>query len=140
MIYEDILLKGKVINFSGKRFYTGDIEFDIGFDTKYVSWKYNIVDKVDSRNYSWIKVNEFIPLPHMGFKYYRYKLTAYANVSALSFQDANSMSVRAGIDYNFVDGFYLNVGYVYENFDVLEDSDFVYFQADGVKVGFKYRF
>ncbi|MCW8837864.1 MAG: hypothetical protein OQK11_04090, partial [Thiovulaceae bacterium] len=107
----------------------------------YVNWEYHVIDKSGlSNDNSWIKVDEFIPLPYLGFKYYRYKLFVYGNVSALSFQDAKSISAEAGIDYFFVNNFSLSIGYVYENFDIKEDDDTVYFQSDGVKLGFKYTF
>jgi len=141
LLYSDLMLKGNTISAFGKRFYTGDVEFDIGVDVKYINWQYQVINKepLKSGN-SWIRVNEFIPLPYLGIKYYRYKLMVYANVSALSFQDAKSISAEAGIDYRFVDGLFLSVGYMYENFDVIEDDDTVYFQTDGIKLGFKYAF
>ncbi|MCW9026824.1 MAG: hypothetical protein OQJ77_05860 [Thiovulaceae bacterium] len=141
LFYENMLIKGGIARINGYSFYPGDLEFDIGIDIKYVNWEYHVIDKSGlSNDNSWIKVDEFIPLPYLGFKYYRYKLFVYGNVSALSFQDAKSISAEAGIDYFFVNNFSLSIGYVYENFDIKEDDDTVYFQSDGVKLGFKYTF
>ena len=142
LLYENFLIKGSSkTSLYGSRFYPGDLEFRLGINIKYINWKYNIIDKTAfSSKSSWIKVNEFIPLPYLGFRYYRYKFSMYGNISALSFMDAKSISAEAGIDYRFVKGLHLSLGYIYEDFDVVEDNDTVYYQIDGIKLGFKYIF
>jgi hypothetical protein len=140
LLSDNLILKGKTFSVFGKRIYTGDVEFSVGLDIKYIDWTIS-VDKIGSTDEpGWIEVNELIPLPYLGFKYYWYDLLIYADVSALSLREAKSTYMQAGIDYRVVNGLSLSVGYVYEDFDIKEDNDTVNFETDGVKVSFKYAF
>jgi len=141
LLFDSLLIKGKANSkFLGKRSYPGDIEFRFGMAVKYIDWKYDIVNKTQYNNHSWIKVNEFIPLPYFGFRYYRYGFSLYGNLTAISFKDAKSFSAEGGASYSFLKDIAVNIGYMYENFDVLEDHDMVYYQINGVKIDFKYSF
>lgn len=142
LLYQDFKIKGKVTSFAGiKRIYTGDIEFDIGIDTKVIDWSYEVQDLTNlTKPPSWIKVSEFIALPYIGIKYYFYDLKLQANVSAISLNNAKSSSMRVGADYRLVGGVYLTAGYVYDHFEAVEESDTVVFKTAGYKFGFKYRF
>jgi len=141
VLYQDLMLKGKYLKLFGKNYYTGDLEFDVGLDTKVVTWDFSIQDLSDlTKEASWIKVEEFIPLPYLGINYYLYNLSAYANISALSFVDAKATSYQAGVDYRVVDGLYLSVGYLYEEFEAVEDLDTITFHTSGYKFSFKYAF
>ena len=137
VIYQDFKSKGGFITLFGSPIYVGDIEFDVGLNVEYLKWDFNIKDTTQSR---WIKVEEFVGRPYFGLKYYLYRLSLYANVSALSFSSVDSTSVQAGIDYNFDSGVSLGVAYVYENFSADEQADNIDYTTSGVKVGFKYTF
>ncbi len=141
VLYQDLMLKGKYLKLFGTYYYTGDLEFDVGLDTKLVSWDFSIQDLTDlSKEQSWIEVSEFIPLPYLGINYYLYNLVVYANVSTLSFVDAKATSYQAGVDYRVVDGLYLSAGYLYEEFEAVEDLDTITFNTSGYKFSFKYAF
>jgi hypothetical protein len=125
----------------GKSFYTGDLEFNIGLNTKLFQWEYQIQDLTNlSQSPSWITVNELIPLPYLGVKYHWYDFKLYADVSTLAFSSAKSTSYQFGIDYRVVSGLYLSAGYMSEEFEVVEQLDKVDFQTDGYKFSFKYTF
>lgn len=142
ILYQDFLIKGKIVKFLfGQRIYLGDLEFDLGLNVKKLNYLYSIQDKSDlSRSLSWISVNEFVPLPYFGFKYYRYNVTIYGDISALSFYEAKSTTGQIAIDYRAVAGVYLTAGYLYESFDVIEDGDTMVFETSGFRVGFRYKF
>ena len=141
LLYKDLKIKGKMTTLFGKSIYSGDIEFDIGLNTKLFQWKYQVQDLSDlSRASSWIKVNEFIPLPYLGIKYHWYNLKLYADMSTLAFSSAKSTSYQFGLDYRVVAGLYLSASYLSEEFKVLEDQDTIDFQTNGYKFSFKYAF
>jgi len=140
-LFQDLMLKGKYVSIFSKKYYTGDLEFTVGLNTKVVNWDFMIQDLTDlSKESSWIKVEEFIPLPYLGFNYYLYNLRVYADISALSFVDAKATSYKAGVDYRVVDGLYLSAGYLYEQFKAVEDLDTITFNTSGYKFSFKYAF
>ena len=141
IIYQDLKLKGKMTSWFGKSFYSGDMEFDIGLNTKLIKWNYEVQDLSDTtKSPSWIHVSEFIPLPYIGMKYYLYNLIMYADASALAFSSAKSTSYQVGLDYRVVGGLYLSAAYMYEQFKVLEQQDTVDFKTAGYKFSFKYAF
>lgn len=141
ILYQDLKIKGKILSFFDKPFYSGDIEFDIGVNTKLIKWNFQVQDLTDiTKSPSWIHVNEFIPLPYIGMRYYLYHLIIYANGSALAFSRAKSTSYQVGADYNVVRGLYLSTGYMYEHSKVTEKEDTVDFKIAGYKFGFKYTF
>ena len=141
LLYKDLAIKGKIVSVFGNKIYTGDLEFDVGINIKYLNWKYQVSDKMNlTRADSWIEIGQFISLPYLGVKYYRYNLLIYADISALSFQKAEATQLEFGIDYRMVDGLFLSMGYIYEDFDVLEDNDTVNFKTSGPKFSFKYAF
>ncbi|MEA2100108.1 MAG: hypothetical protein U9P72_08260 [Campylobacterota bacterium] len=140
-LYQDLMLKGKFLRVFGKPYYTGDLEFHVGLNTKVIDWNFSIQDLTDlSKEESWIRVEEFIPLPYLGFNYYLYNLIVYANVSALSFVDAKATSYQAGLDYRVVEGLYLSAGYLFEEFKAVEKLDTITFNTSGYKLSFKYAF
>ncbi len=141
IIYQNFLLKGKTVDIYSRRFYPGDIEFNIGLNVKNLNYDYTVQDKdTIARSPSWIKVYEFIPLPYFGFRYYRYNFMILGDISALSFSRAKSTSAQISVDYRVVAGVYVSAGYVYEQFDVVEDNDRVVFRTSGTKLSFKYKF
>ena len=140
-IYQDLPLKGQVFKLFGRKYYSGDLEFDVGLSTKLFQWHYEMKDLTNlSRESSWIRVDEFVPLPYLGVKYFLYDLLIYANASDLAFSRAKSSSYHAGIDYRVVDGLYLSASYMYEQFKVVQEQDTVDFKTTGPKFSFKYAF
>lgn len=140
-IYQDLHLKGEVFTLFGSKYFSGDLEFDVGLSTKLFRWKYQVQDlDKPSRDPAWIHVNEFIPLPYIGMKYYLYNLIVYTNLNALAFSRAKSNSYQVGIDYRVVSGLYLSASYMYEQFQVVEKQDAVEFKTTGYKFSFKYAF
>jgi hypothetical protein len=137
-VYESLTLKGKVLPIFGKKIYTGDLAFDVGVDVKYLDWQYKIDDK--DQDPAWIKIKEFVALPYLGMKYYRYDLIIYADVAALSLAESDATHASFGIDYRVVEGLFLSLGYIYEDFEIVEDNDTVYFKTSGGKFSFKYAF
>lgn len=136
VLYQDFKNKLQFTLF-GIPFYLGDLEFDLGLNIEYLKWDFNIKDASQSR---WINVNELVGRPYFGLKYYFYYLSLYANISALSINSTDSTSAQAGIDYNFDDGVSIGVGYIYENFNVVEKTDTIDYTTSGIKAGFKYTF
>lgn len=140
-LYQDFRIKGKAFTLFGTHPYSGDLEFDVGLSVKYFQWKYEIKDLSNlSRATSWINVDEFVPVPYIGMKYFRYKLLLYANANALAFSKAKSSAYQVGIGYRVVSGLYLDASYVYERFKAVEKQDTVDFKTTGLKFGFKYAF
>jgi len=135
-LYQDFKVKGSRFSFFGGDFYSGDLEFDAGVNTKLLLWEFQVTDTSSS----WIKVNTFIPLPYVGVKYYLYNLTLYGDTSILAFSKANSSSYRLGIDYKVVENLSFSAGYIYEQFEVLEEQDSVDFYTSGYKLSVKYAF
>lgn len=141
ILYQDFKLKGEQFSLFGLPLYTGDLEIDLGIDTKLVAWQYqveNLTTPTDSD--SWIKVNSLLLLPYVGAKYYLYDLTLYADVSALSISSTKSTSVQAGIDYMLFNGLSISAAYLYNQFEAQELEDTVNFTTDGYKFGLKYAF
>jgi len=141
VMYQDFMIKGDYFTLFGKKYYSGDLEFDPGLSVKIIEWNLEIQDMTDiTKDSSWINIAEFIPLPYLGVKYYLYDLMVSANVSALSFSKAKATSYQASVDYRVVDGLYLSAGYLYEQFKAVEDHDTINYKTSGYKVGFKYLF
>jgi hypothetical protein len=141
LLYKEFKIKGEMGSLFGKSIYSGDLEFDVGLNSKLFQWKYQVQDLSDvTRAPSWIEVNEFIPLPYFGIKYHWYDFKLYADISALAFSSAKSTSYQYGISYRVVSGLYLSAAYVSEEFEVVEDQDTIEFQTDGYKFSFMYAF
>ena len=141
IIYQDFKQKGAVLPFLRWNIYTGDFEFDIGLNTKLLMWNFQIEDQTDTTVLpSWINVNQFIPLPYLGFKYYLYRLSLFADVSALSFVRAKAVDYQLGLSYRVISGLSLSGSYMHEEFKALEKQDTVRFSASGYKFSFIYAF
>ena len=141
LLYKGFKLKGRKTSLFGRRFYSGDLEFDIGLNTQLFQWRFDVQNLSNlTQAPSWITVSEFIPLPYAGMKYYWYDYTVSVDVAALAFSRAKSTLYKASVDYLLVDNLYLSAGYLYEQFKVLEGSDTVNFTSSGLKVSFKYGF
>ena len=141
ILYKDFMLKGKMRSLLGKRIYSGDLELDVGLNTKFFLWEYEIQDLSNSSHYpSWIKVNELIPLPYLGVKYHLYNIKLYADLSTLSFSSVKSTSYQFGVSYRVVAGLYISTSYQSEFFLTSEDLNTIKYQTDGYKFSFKYAF
>ena len=141
ILYKDFKIKGQMKSLFGKSIYSGDFEFDIGFNTKLFMWKYQVQDLTKlTVSPSWIEVNELILLPYFGFRYYWYNFRLYSSFSALAFSSAKSTSYQYGVAYRVVDGLYLSVSYLSEEFKAVESRDTIDFQTDGYKFSVKYAF
>ncbi len=134
-------IKGGRVSFWRWRFYPGDLEYTIGMNVKIIDWNFEIIDrKVTDSEYKFDRVESFIPLPYLGFKHYYYRLVTYAKISALSLSEAKSTNYQIGIDYKVVDGLYLSLSYMYEDFQAVEKKDSIDFRTAGNKFSFKYIF
>ncbi len=141
VFYQDFKIKGRYIHVFGKSLYSGDFEFDIGLDSKIIDYYFEVQDKTDlNKPTSWIKVDKFISLPYLGFKYYLYDFTLNTSASVISYNRAESLNYKIDADYRVVGGLYLTLGYLYEQFKVLEKEDTVKFKTTGYKLSFKYQF
>jgi len=142
VLYKDFKKKGKFVKYFGKIFYTGDIEFDVGVNLKFIDWRFNLRDAADE-DY-WDEVNSVIPLPYLGFRYAYYRLRFYTSISTLSFSDAKSTNYEIGVDFRVIDQLYIGASYLYEGFEatVTKDghTDKIDFNTAGNKLSFKYIF
>jgi len=140
--YKDFKKKGSMFRLFGQRHYTGDIEFDVGLNLKYIDWRFNVRDS-EGENY-WDEVDSIIPLPYLGVKYYYYRLQLYANVSTLAFSEAKSTNYEFGLYFKVIDDLYIGASYIYEGFEATVEKDGhidkVDFNTAGNKVSFKYVF
>ena len=140
ILYQDFMKKGKYLSFFGKKYYSGDFEFDLGVNTRIINWKFNIQDALLRGRPSWITVDEYVPLPYLGFKYYLYDLIVNTEISALAISKVKSRSYKIDFDYHVLKNVYLSAGYLYEQFKAVEKLDTVEFETTGYKFGFKYIF
>jgi hypothetical protein len=141
VLHKEFKTKGDRIVMFGRKFYPGDVEFDIGMNIKSVFYLFQVKDSSDSSaEYEFLGVNSIIPLPYLGIKYYYYNFIGYANISALSFSEAKAMDYQIGIDYRVIDRLYLSASYIYEDFEATAGRDKVYFKTVGNKFSFKYIF
>ena len=149
IVYQDFKQKGRYFPILGKQYYSGDIEFDVGLNAKIIDWRFDIENKENlTQSPSWIAVDEFIPVPYLGVKYYLYDLIAYANISALAFSKAKAVSYQFGVDYRIIDTLYLSAAYLSEEIESTEKNlkesvekiDTIKFESSGYKLSFKYAF
>lgn len=131
--------KGSMAKFWMWDFYTGDIEYNLGLNTKLISYRFDI-EHADGSLPSFISVDSVLVLPYVGVKYYWYDFVAYAHGSALSFSEAKAINYEYGLDYRLIKGMYISASYMYEEFEATEKQDTVYFQSYGPKFSIKYHF
>ncbi|MDF1883164.1 hypothetical protein JHD49_04360 [Sulfurimonas sp. SAG-AH-194-C21] len=141
VLYQDFKQRGQLFSLLGSKYYTGDFEIDVGINGKYILWNYEVQDRTNlNSSTSWVRVNQFIPLPYFGFKYYLYDFSFYSNISTLSFVEAKSMNYQVGITYNVIGGVSLSAAYLYEEFEAVEIKDTIKFNTSGYKFSFMYAF
>jgi len=141
--YYNFNQKGRNFKFLKWKFYSGDIQYFLGIDTKIINWKLNVDDKPTDKQH-WIHVTKNIPLPYVGFKYFYKNLRVFGNISALSFNIAKSTNYEFGLSYQVYKDLYLNGSYLYEDFQATESAgahtDNIDFRTSGNKFGFSYIF
>jgi len=143
IVYDQVKIKGKYVSIYGKKIYSGDLEFDIGMNLQLLFWKFNVLDvstSTSTRPSSWIEIAQFIPVPFFGLRYYWYDFTTYINSSALAFGTAKSITYQYGLDYTIVENLSVSAGYIYNQFEALEEIDNINFTMRGYRFSFKYAF
>lgn len=141
LLYTTFKNKGRFVKFLRWKFYSGDLDFDVGMNTKFIKWDFVIFHANElNPTKHWILSDEIIFMPYIGFKYYLYRMRMFANVSALSLSEAKSTYFEGGFDFRVVDTLYISAAYMYEDFKVTELRDNVDFKTNGFKFGFKYDF
>jgi hypothetical protein len=141
VLFQEFKKKGSMVSLLGKSIYSGDLEFDIGVNIKMIDYILQMKDitKTDSI-YMYDKVKSTILLPYAGFKYYRYGLVLFGNMSALSFADAKSTNYQFGAQYQILENIALGYSYMYEDFQATEKSDHINFKTAGNKFSLIYAF
>ena len=142
IFHKEMKRKGKRVSFLRWKFYTGDIAFGVGLNVKVVRWHFRITDDPSPTKpvYRFVKVDEYIPLPYIKFKYFFYNLSIYGNISALSLVKAKSTNYEIGMEYRVMKNLYLVGSYMYEDFQAVEKKDSIDFKTTGNKFSFKYVF
>lgn len=139
LLYKDFFLKGNYI--LSNSLYTGDIEIDLGINTQYTRWDFNIQSLTNpTQPKAWIDVKSFIASPYLAFKYYFYRIKMELFGDALAYKDEKILHYGATIEYNFARGILLSVGYTYNEFELTEKKDKVNFKSSGMNFMFGYRF
>lgn len=140
-IHQEFKRKGKRQRMYGFIFYPGDIEFDVGINIKVIDYLFQVKPSAESDDsYRFESVRSITYLPHIGVKYYRYDLSLYANISALSLSSAKAKNYQYGVIYKVIDNLYIDIGYMYEDFQATEKRDSINFKTSGYKYSFKYAF
>jgi hypothetical protein len=143
-IYHDFKTKGRKVKFLRWDFYPGDLEWYVGVNIKYITWRFDIEKSLNPTKKHWIVVKELIPLPYIGFHYLYKHLRVYANISALSFNKAKSTNYDFGLSYQVYKDLYISGSYLYEDFQATEKrgghTDTIRFSTSGNKFSFKYIF
>ena len=141
LLYKGILLQGSYVSIFSFTFYTGDLEFQLGIDTKLLQWKYSIFDRGDlSRSPAWVQAQAVVPQVYFSANYYFYNLVLEAQTSNLAISDSKIIEYSLDAKYLFGDALYLKVGYLYSNIQVVHNNDEIDYKATGMKVGFEYLF
>jgi len=142
-IYHDFKQKGTYLKFLRWRFYPGDIEYYLGINLKIIQWRIDLEHSIQKTKH-WINVEKNIPLPYAGFQYFYKNFRAFANISAISFNEAKSLNFEYGLAYQLYKDLYINGSYLYENFQVTESAgnhiDTIKFKTFGNKFSVKYIF
>ena len=140
LVYYEVKQKGKWIPFLWWHIYPGDIEYSVGINIEAIDWNFQIIDRDSSDTFKFVNIVSAFPMPFLGMKYYYYKLTVYANASAIAFNEVKSTNYEAGVDYQVVKDVYLSASYMYDDFQTMEQSDTIRFKTAGSKFSFKYKF
>jgi len=133
----------KKMNFTlgKKRRYLGTIEYDLGFNTKYMSYNFHAKDNNNTNTpKDFLDVTQFILLPHVGVRYYYYKFVAYANISAMGFDEVKAYDYSYGVEYRTINRIYVSAGVISESFQATEKRDTITFASKGLKLSVKYIF
>lgn len=140
LIHEEFKAKGGRFRIFRRYFYPGDTEFDLGLNLKKIDFLFQIKQTNETTDYRFDKVDALIVLPYLGFKHYYYRFIFFANISALSLNEAQATNYQYGIDFRALGDVYLSVSYLYEDFKATEKQDLIQFKTYGSKFSFKYAF
>ena len=141
LFYKGFTVKGDYIHFFSWEFYSGDLEFLLGIDAKFVDWKYTIKDRSDlTRSPAWVRSQTVIPQVFLGIGYYLYNFVFEAQTSNIAFSTSKLIEYSADAKYRFGDSFYLKAGYLFSKIHFVHDDDEVDYKTKGVRVGFEYIF
>ena len=141
LLYKGFIVKGDYFSFFSHHIYSGDLEFQLGVDTRFLDWQYTIQDRTNlSRSPSWIKAETVVPLVYVGVNYYFYNFGLEAQTSNLAISRSKIIEYNIGAKYRFGSSFYLKAGYLYSNIQFVQDDDEVDYTTSGVRVGFEYFF
>lgn len=135
-------IKGAMQKFLRWRYYSGDIEFNLGVNIKYIDYTLKIKNNWTTvpEPYAFVNVNTFVALPYIGAKYYWYDFAILAEMSALSVSETKARHYQVGAEYRVYNDLFLNASYVHEDFQATEKKDKVDFKTYGTKFSFKYVF
>ncbi len=141
VFYKSFVLKGEYFSFFSNSIYSGDLEFQLGIDTRVLQWQYTIQDKTDlKRSPSWIQAQTVVPLVYFGANYYFYNLVLEAQTSTLAISESKIIEYNIGLKYRFGDSLYLQAGYLYSNIQFVHNEDEIDYTAKGARGGFEYFF
>ncbi len=141
LLYKDFVLKGDYFSIFSHHFYSGDLEFQLGIDSRFLKWRYTIKDRTDpTRSPSWIEAQTVVPLVYLGMNYYFYNFVVEAQTSNLAISRSKIIEYNVGMKYRFGNSFYIKAGYLYSNIQFVHNDDEVDYTTRGTRVGFEYFF
>ena len=139
LIYKDFLMKGGYL--VGNAFYSGDLEIDLGANTQYTQWSFNMKNLTNTTEPdAWIHVKSFIASPYIALKYYLYNIRVELFGDALAYKDEKVLHYGANIVYTFDMGIILSLAYTHNEFELTEKEDKINYTTSGVNFMFGYRF
>ena len=142
VLHNSYKLKGSMQKFLRWQYYTGDVEFNIGVNIKYINYSLRVKNNVSGipEPYAYVNINTFVAQPYIGMTYYWYDLGLFANGSALSISNTKARNYQVGVEYRLYKDLYLSASYLFEDFQATELKDKVDFKTYGNKFTFKYIF
>ena len=141
LLYKGFVVKGDYFSLFSHKIYSGDLEFQLGVDSRFLQWKYTIKDRTNlTRSPSWIEAKTVVPLVYLGMNYYFYNLGLEAKTSNLAISRSKIIEYDIGAKYRFSGSFYLKAGYLYSNIQFVHNDDEVDYTTQGARVGFEYFF
>jgi len=142
VLHNSYKVKGSMQKFLRWEYYTGDIEFNLGINMKYINYSFRIKNNDTNipEPYAYVDINTFVAQPYIGMTYYWYDLAFFANGSALSISETKARNYQVGLDYRLYKDLYISASYVFEDFQATEKNDKVDFKTFGNKFTFKYIF
>ena len=139
IVYKEFLMKGTYL--AENALYSGDLEIDLGVNTQYTKWNFNIKNMTNTTQpEAWIHIKSFIASPYLALKYYLYNIKVEIFGDALAYKDEKVLHYGVNLAYTFDMGIVLSVGYNYNEFELTEHEDKINYASSGVDFMFGYRF